>query len=226
MLSADNLITAIKWILGVLIGSRIVEPVYDFVVDYLKNDSGTAGKIYNRYSRTLGRIIFLRKAKRRKPLEEEGYEYKIYNEDGQIKAYKSKVVRLDQNFYFKRIQGEISRVTAPNKSFTSYFKGYIKNAELDYLIWNENYRNEKGSFYLTTHFKIPTDENEKDIPGITVEDREGVVTRSFTILSFTSPSYPSVRRLLRHKDFYKDYLSQINISYDTIPENENNFITN
>ncbi len=217
------------WIINVaipaLIISRFVEPTYDFIVDALKNNPGTIGKIYNAYTRSIGRIIFLKKNRRQKPLEKTGYEYKICKIDGKIRAHKSRIIRLDQTFLFKRIQGEITRVSGPNKSFTSYFKGFLKN-EMKYLIWEETYKNEQGSFHLTSHFKMP-ENNSKDIPGITIEEKDGKVIHSFTILSFTGSAYPSVRKLLRDKKFYTEYTSQLNFDFDSIEAGsiENNFIS-
>lgn len=215
----------ILWILGTLMASRFIEPTYDFTVDILKNSSGTLGKAYNAYTRSFGRIVFLKKKNRQKPLEKTGYEYKIIKIDNKILAYKSKIVRLDQNYWFRRVQGEITRVSGPNKSFTSYFKGYLKN-EMNYLIWEESYKNEKGSFYLTSHFKMPRN-NEQDIPGITLEEKDGIVTPSFTILSFIKTPYSSVRMLLKDEKLYKEYMSQLNFNFNSIKPGttENNFIS-
>lgn len=222
---SSNVIDLILWILGVLIASRFIEPSYDFTIDLLKNNSGTLGKVYNAYTRSVGRIVFLKKKNRQKPLEKTGYEYKIIKIDNKILAYKSKIVRLDQNYWFKRVQGEITRVSGPNKSFTSYFKGYLKN-EMSYLIWEESYKNEKGSFFLTSHFKIPKD-SIKDIPGITLEEKDGIVTPSFTILSFIKTPYSSVRKLLKDEKLYIEYMSQLNFDYNSIKAGtaENNFIS-
>jgi len=210
-------------IISSLILSRFVEPIYDSIIDGLKYNSRILGKFYKTYKRTIGRIIFLKKNKRLKPFSETGYEYKIYNINNKIECYKSHIIRLDENI-FKQIQGEISRTTSKNKSFTSYFKGFIKNKKCDYLIWEESYKNEEGNFHITGHYKIqPID--SKDIPGICIEERNGKIINSFSILSFERTTYTSVQNLLINKNFYKDYLTHLNIDYDKIIGKQNWVIT-
>lgn len=206
-----------------LIISRFIEPLYDSYIDGLKNNSGLIGRLYNWYTRGFGRFYFLRKKKRSKPLQKTGYEYKLYVINNKIEAYRSEILRLDEN-RFKRIQGEIKRVTAPNKAFTSYFKGLIKNKEKDYLIWEESYKNEEGHFHLTSHFKL-TNQDSEDIPGISVEEKNGKIYNALTILSFSSIPYTSVQRLLKDKNYYKDYTIPLNIDFDNINGTQNQFIT-
>lgn len=206
-----------------LIISRFIEPLYDSYLDSLKNNSGIVGKYYNNYTRGLGRLYFLRKKQRSKPFKKCGYEYKIYVNDGKVQAYRSEIIRLDEN-RFKRIQGEIKRVTAQNKVFTSYFKGLIKNKEKNYLIWEESYKNETGHFHITSHFKL-TDYHDDDIPGFSVEEKDGKIKNALTILSFSSTPYTSVQRLLKNKNHYKAYTQPLHIDFDTIVGEQNKFIS-
>lgn len=205
--------------ISTLIISRFLEPLYDSYIDSLKNDTGLLGKLYNNYSKTIGRIFFLKKNSRYKSLKKTGWEYKIYSTNEGITCYRSSILRLDQNI-FKRIQGEIIRTSPSKSSFTSYFKGFIKEKN-NYLIWEEHYKNNKDYFFLTSHYKLT---DEKDIPGITIEELNGQITNAFSILSFTELPYTSVKKLLSNKSHFTSYISKFNIDLVNLNPTANKII--
>jgi hypothetical protein len=192
-------------------------------IDGLKASSGPLGKLYSAYVRMINKIPVINKTKRSKPFKKEGYEYKIFKVDGEVYSYRSKIKRLDENI-FKQIHGEIDRITYGSKLFNSHFKAYIKNDERDYLIWEESFKNNQGNFHISGHFRIF--KSKENIPGICIEERNGIVTQSFCVLSFRGSTYQSVQKLLEDIDNYQDYIEPLNIFFkDFNSKEKNRFIT-
>lgn len=196
---------------------------YNLFTKGLSNHSGAAGRLYRRYIRIISRLF--KKKNPTKPFGAKGYEYKMYKVGDHVESYMSEITRLDET-HFNFVQGEINRVIGEDDFITSYFKGYIKNDDRNYLVWEESYEKDKNNVHITGHYKIPKND-EDDFPGICIEEKGGVITKSFSILSFKeSFLYSSLQKLLRDEGHYEKYTSQFGINYNDIDANseENTFI--
>lgn len=179
-----------------LLAVNIVEPYTEMVFDTVKNSDGFMGRLYYKYTETIGRFLFFRKSenKMHTAFRRKGREYKLYKYNGVVTACQSTIMRLDQNF-MGRIRGVMIRNSPTKKNYRTYFKGFLKDSE-QYLTLEERYKEGEGYRNIISYYKLAQAEEENSI-GISIEERNGEILSSLSILSFKENfGYPNVERLL------------------------------
>lgn len=208
--------------IATFIAAKFLDPFIAQFYDGIKNNQGFFGRIYKHYSRTLGRLLFLKKRTMHISLFKNGWEYRIYQIGDKVECYESKLIRLDQNI-FKRIEGEMLRTGMDNNNYSAYFKGYLRNST-NYLIWEERFKD--GEFFhdLTTYYWLPQ-KATTDLVGITSEysTKHKEIVTSISILTSKKNGYSTVKEILQSVDT-RSYLEKVNIDYNCIDHECNQII--
>lgn len=199
--------------------SRILRPLSEWITDWFKNDKGFFGKIYNKYLFNIGRVTLPAKKKHPK-LKSKAFEYKIYNKNGNLVCYLSKINRLNQ-MYNKGIYGEINRKIAPNSILKTYFKGYLVNSD-NFLVLEEKFKHKHKYKYIASYYKL-NDNNCDDIVGITVEEKDENIINGISIISFKDNEYSTVLDLMSCVNIEK-YLQKLNLENISLEGSINNRI--
>jgi hypothetical protein len=207
--------------IGAILGARFLEPYIELILDGIKNNNGSIGRAYNYYFNSkLNHLIFWKIKSPHYSIKNAVWEYKVYNEGGVVRCYRSKIKLLEQN-KFQRIKGEINRKIKDHPAYDAYFKGHFAN-DFKYLVWEE--RSKEGNNYRvqTTYYAIPKTEKEY-LSGICIEKGKDEIINSLSIISSEEYGYKDLSDLYKRTNVEK-YLDKLNIGYDNFDEESEEFI--
>ena len=195
-------------LLGGFIIAQYLIPLSKATIQYIRDNKGFLGKIYQKYYNILGKRLYLYK-KLHPALSNRKYEYKIYVENKKASCYCSEITEMRQDL-FNIVRGKINRIGTDEK-YETYFEGEINEV---YFNWREtlNQNNEKS----TIHSLYNLDGNPVNITGISLEINNRAVTAPIVILSRETNMYNTVEQLISDTPELKQKFKNIDTSSQII----------